>query len=271
MQSPAGQVYGKFQQTACYTIAHAIRRNYEIGGNLCVLNLLKNKLPPVDFFSKEITNALDSAKQLIKDKYQECGFFPLEPKGQSDIDLSSLSWLLFERASRPSIDISYNEGSILDLFGILSSARINKNIKSLCGIEQTQSFANLSDQKLEDIEMLLLCFDIKKSVSLKFLDIRSNAFGQFGSFILGEALRENVWLKSLTYRHSIMTAPLCQANPDRIHAAKVFSFNFRMAIHLFLKKYDLNEMPPVRLIFEYLFGFDFVELKRLQISRHNPF
>jgi hypothetical protein len=179
--------------------------------------------------------------------------------------------LLFEHLSRPSIDISYHEGSILDLFGIISNARINKNIQSLCGIEQTQNFANLSNQKLEDIEMLLLCFDLKKSVSLKTLDIRYNAFGQFGSFVLGEALRENVWLKSLTYRNSLITVPLCQANPDRIHAAKVLSFKFRMAIHLFLKNYDLNEMPPVRLIFEYLFGFDFVELKKSQIFRHNPF
>ena len=249
-------------------ISLAISRNQQIGGRLSVLNLLKNKLPPVADYQDEIFYELRAASKNLLRKYKVTSVYNIDRQ-------DPYVTLCDETISRPNIDLTCKDkASILNLFGILTSARLNKNMISLCGIQRRQEFANLNSCKVEDIEMLLLGFDLKRSFSLKSLYLPNNKFGPFGSFVLCEALRENVWLKSLSHESNPLTRPLSSSATlqyKNIHFAKVHSFNFRMAISIFLKKFDLNEMPPVRLIFEYLFGYDFVDLRKLQIGRHNPF
>lgn len=81
----------------------------------------------------------------------------------------------------------------------------------------------------------------------------------FYLFLFLKAIRENCTLKRLRLHHDPSVRTQILDPLDKIHQAKVHSFNFRMALSLFLKQFGVDSFPT-RLIWEYLFGFDFIEI-----------
>jgi len=163
-----------------------------------------------------------------------------------------------ENSSRARIDFFRGaiEPEVMSLYGILTSAFSNKNLISLCGIRAGQQSISLRASSLEDIDMLLVAFDVTRSATLRHLDLSENNFGILGKIILGESVRENAVLKTLSFGNTALYG--CCGELDKLHQAKVHSFNYRMGLSLFLKNYDVNT-APIRLIFEYLFGYDYIE------------
>ena len=144
--------------------------------------------------------------------------------------------------------------SILSFYGIISECIKSTQIVSLCGVPVGESSADFHSYFLDDFDTFLIAFDIMRSPTLKSIDLTDNKFSDLGQFILAEVVRENPNLNILRYKDLSLDTDISKG--DKLHMAKVHCFNFRMTFSILLKNFGIDSKHPMRLIYEFIFGYD---------------
>ena len=250
LRPPKSAHAGDFSIGACTEICAAIDGNKEVGGRLAVLNIMKNAFPSCQC-GDDFSHISEIKASLIK---------TYKSKSKSQRHPAESDFWKLENQSRPRVSMCCKEcPGPINVEAIVSRARSNPNIISLCGVRRGQKEADFRSASVLEQEMHFVAFDIIRSPYLSTVDLSDNPLKDFGKLILAEAIRENATLKRLRIHHDPWIRTQADDPHDKIQEAKIHSFNYRMALSLFLKEFGVDTFPT-RIIWEYLFGYDYIEI-----------
>ena len=74
---------------------------------------------------------------------------------------------------------------------IVAAAKLNGNIKTLCGIEEGKTKVNLADKYLRAPDAVLLSFDLEFNRALTSLDLTNNGIGADGARAIADSLPQS--------------------------------------------------------------------------------